>query len=502
MAEIKTTSCRSCGCITDYYTTNCYKRYESKEGPRGPPKTRNPIKLAFGSSSGIPGTCFIHNDKLYTMGIFAYGYNISDPNITPTVLSAFNPPESWVKVIASRTNVMALGSNGNVYVMGENDVGQLGNGSVSGTEQKYMTAVKINDLEILENIVDISGPLSGVSLGSATLSAISKNGEVYVWGNGINGCLGDGTTPASIVFASKVVYFDGTSDKFAVSMSMGPIGDESHFAVVTKTGTAVTWGAQNEGCLGNLVDSTTPVASPFAVPNPPETFKLPYVSGNNIRFLMSDGTTMAAGANLVGEIGNGNQVQNNIFEFGIISGTADVLENIIKLEMVGDETFTVALDTSSRLWYCGSNTRGQAGDGTVVNVETGFEQISHSKPIINFWTFGSEIESAFVLFQDSTNAIYGAGSNASGQLAAGSPSSSHLTFIKSLIDPRIRIIDLHVYGRENQSIDNNTTGCAILSLEDGSAIGIGAPTSGQTGVWSSLVDISIVEYPRSVFGFL
>jgi len=496
--KTKDERCRRCKCICNYYNVNCYRTYKCDQGPPGPPGGDVPIVLPSNRFSTGKGTCFIYEDKLYIVGQSNTIYGTStDNNLTATVLNVVDPPSKWVKVLTLHTSIMALGSNGRVYMSGVNTNGELGNGT-TGSPQYYMTPVR-NDSDSGEliGICDIAAPSDS---GESTLMAVHSSGLLYVWGLGTNGCLGNGTTPAAITLPTLVTYFNIQTNELAVkSVTIGNAGDNCHFAAITHGNTAVTWGDQSDGCLGNLIALSTPVPAPFAVFPELNCFKSAHISGNNIRFLLFDGTTMAAGANLVGELGNGNQTQNNVFEFSVESGSDVLIQNLTKVEMVGDTTYTVALDKSGKLWFCGTNSRGQAGSGATTDIINGFLEITHDQEICNFWVYGFNATTSFILFQDSTGKVYGSGSNLLGQLAIGNVTAEILTFTETLIDPRIAISSMQLYGTTNGT--ENNCGCAMISLEDGSAVGIGDPVAGQLGVWTDFSQIDIQPSPRSVIGF-
>lgn len=68
---------------------------------------------------------------------------------------------------------------------------------------------------------------------------VDKEGNVYVWGNGTTGELGNGN------FTSKLLPSKTSVDK-VVKVSMG-VG---HVGVLTMEGNIVTWGQNNVGQLG------------------------------------------------------------------------------------------------------------------------------------------------------------------------------------------------------------------------------------------------------------
>ena len=81
--------------------------------------------------------------------------------------------------------MIAIDNEGKVYTWGSNSCGQLGN----GTNESSNEPICINDIpgNALngKNIVEIQG--------NSTMIAIDNEGKVYTWGNNEYGQLGDGT---------------------------------------------------------------------------------------------------------------------------------------------------------------------------------------------------------------------------------------------------------------------------------------------------------------------
>ncbi|MFI6294720.1 RCC1 domain-containing protein [Nonomuraea sp. NPDC050790] len=135
---------------------------------------------------------------------------------------------------------MALRSDGTVWTWGNNEKGQLGD----GTTVNRLTPVRVNGLN---GVVRIAAGLSH-SL------ALRDDGSVWTWGENQMGQLGDGTavnrsTPVRVSGLSGVTRIDGGG-----AMSMAARAD----------GTAWTWGYNFSGELGDgtTVNRSTPVQVP------------------------------------------------------------------------------------------------------------------------------------------------------------------------------------------------------------------------------------------------
>lgn len=112
---------------------------------------------------------------------------------------------------------------------------------IGNTEsQKYAKAVLSKaGGSYLTNIVDISG-------GAKNSIAIDKDGNVYTWGNGINGEMGDGT------FMSNTL-----PTKTAITKAVKAQIGVGHAGALTMSGNIETWGYNNVGQLGINSNLTT-----------------------------------------------------------------------------------------------------------------------------------------------------------------------------------------------------------------------------------------------------
>lgn len=123
----------------------------------------------------------------------------------------------------------AINDSGDLYMVGLNNAGQLGNNSTTNSE--YF--VKVSNL---------SHNVAAVSLGAIHSGALTTSGQVYMWGGNGGGQLGDGTysyrtTPYQISVGGQSV----------ISLSLG----KEWTAAVTSSGDLYVWG---ENWAGNLGD--------------------------------------------------------------------------------------------------------------------------------------------------------------------------------------------------------------------------------------------------------
>lgn len=146
----------------------------------------------------------------------------------------------------------AIGDNGRLFCWGQNQYGQLGQGSAEAA-----TGPK-----------EISAPAGGapwlrVSAGQAHTCAIDVWGQLFCWGENGAGQLGDGTTEARLApVMVQTPSVNGRHERF-VSVAAGI----SHTCATTTSNAVYCWGQGQRGQLGvTFSDDMQRSASPMLVP--------------------------------------------------------------------------------------------------------------------------------------------------------------------------------------------------------------------------------------------
>jgi alpha-tubulin suppressor-like RCC1 family protein len=136
---------------------------------------------------------------------------------------------------------MALSLSGQVYAWGNNNYGQIGDGTY-GTNRLSPVPV------------DVSGVLNGkrisaIGCGLYHATAVSSTGSVYTWGVNDQGQIGDG----SIIYRFSPVLVAGLlSGKIITNISCGGY----HNTALSSAGQAYTWGNNNYGQIGDGTSGT------------------------------------------------------------------------------------------------------------------------------------------------------------------------------------------------------------------------------------------------------
>ncbi|MBV1848993.1 RCC1 domain-containing protein [Catellatospora tritici] len=293
-----------------------------------------------------------HGDKATTAAHGAEGWGLSsdgqlgdgkvggEPVYTPTAVTAQVPDGVKAVSCGSRHGLWLL-SNGTVKSAGANESGQRGNGLTTN----YPLPGTVADL----------GQVTAIAAGGSHNLALLKDGTVRAWGQNDDGQLGDGT-------------FETRTEPVAVTGLTGVIAIAAggfHSLALLKDGTVRAWGANSEGQLGD--GTTTNRNVPVAVTGL-TGIRVKAIAAGSIHSVAvtSGGGVKTWGANNDGQLGNGTT------STGPTSTPVDVVDltgvRVKSVASSGD--FTLALLASGRVKGWGSNTNGELGDGTTISPRT------------------------------------------------------------------------------------------------------------------------------------
>jgi alpha-tubulin suppressor-like RCC1 family protein len=247
-----------------------------------------------------------------------------------------------ISVAAGQRHVVALASDGEVYIWGNNFYGMLG----------------INDPEtnLVKNTPVHVSTLSGITQiasGRYFSLALKNNGKVYGWGYNQTGELGQGAGNTSDKFAP--VELTVVSD--IVSISAG----RNFSMAVASDGKIYSCGQNNQGQLGRGTYSATATT---ANPTPALVIGLSginiiRVSGGEMHALAiaSNGDIYSWGINSNGQLGDGLTERKHT--------PAKILSLDSVLSISAGRVHSTAIKKDGTIWTWGKNDTGQLGSGVI-----------------------------------------------------------------------------------------------------------------------------------------
>jgi alpha-tubulin suppressor-like RCC1 family protein len=298
-----------------------------------------------------------------------------------------------VALVAGGNHTCTLTAQGGVKCWGENDIGQLGDGTITdrytpmdvsgltsgiaslstGNEHtcalttqggvkcwgwNYFGQLGNGVLHYSITPVEVSGLTSGVvslkaggayNSGSDYTCALIAQGGVKCWGYNANGQLGDGTT----INRHMPVDVSGLTSG-ATALTTG--GD--HTCALTAQGGVKCWGWNNDGQLGD--GTTTHRYTPVDVSGLSSGATAIAAGGDHTCALTTQGGVKCWGDNRFGQLGDGttNDSDTAVDVSSLMSGVA-------ALAAGGDHSCALTTQGGVKCW--GWNNDGQLGDGTTTD---------------------------------------------------------------------------------------------------------------------------------------
>ncbi len=282
--------------------------------------------------------------------VFAWGQNdkgqLGNGTTTQSARPIQVPGLTGVKAIATgQYHTLALKKDGTVVAWGDNTYGQVGTGALSSKPQTSPTKVQGLPGKVIAIAAGQNGDYS---------MALLQDRTVWTWGRNEYGDLGNGTAQAS----AKPVQVKGltTVTKIAASGGCG-------FGV-TADGRVWAWGDNKLGQLGDNAQSDHSLV-PVQVKGL-RGIKLITAGGGFGLVEKTDGTLWTWGSNRVGELGNGQAAGgNSLVPVQVIAATATAAKVAgTKIGPFSTTTFLlILLAATTAVVVLGSLLRGRARRG-------------------------------------------------------------------------------------------------------------------------------------------
>lgn len=216
--------------------------------------------------------------------------------------------------------------------------------------------------------------VAAVLMGSAD-AAVVPPGPVVSWGFNINGQLGDGTlierhAPVTVCAVGQTAPCPGQ----LTNVVQVAAGDDDISAALLADGTVATWGNNARGALGDgtFTSRLAPVKVCAVGQTAPCSAALSGVVSiaagrTHMLALLTDGTVVAWGHNLQGQLGDGTPDDQPVpVKVCAVGQTAPCTAFLTGVTMVvGGNNHSVALLSDGSVVTFGDNQFGQLGDGTL-----------------------------------------------------------------------------------------------------------------------------------------
>lgn len=299
------------------------------------------VSDAVGIGGGYLHTVFLKpNGTLVAAGLNSRGQvgngTTTSPIVSPVpVLSLTNV----IQASGGGAHSSALLADGTVWNWGNNEFGQIGNGTTTTSGCLCIaTATQVSITDVIQ-----------IEAGYNHTLALKSDGTVWAWGLNDNGQLGDNSPtnrPSPVQVGASVPGFSNI-----IAVSAGDL----HSIALKADGTVWVWGDNSSAQIGN--GSTGPdQLNP--VQNTTLTNVVQVTAGayHNLA-LLKDGTVRVWGNNLEGEVGNGVTGATQPLPLQTLG-----IANVVEIEATGYTNYVRLQDGSVRAW--GYNFYGSVGNGS------------------------------------------------------------------------------------------------------------------------------------------
>ena len=290
--------------------------------------------------------------------------------------------------------------NGNLYMWGLNQQGQLGNGDLTMDDSTV-------PIKIMDNV-------KSVSVGYDHSAAITEDGSLYMWGDNDYGQLGNGTTENSYV---PIKIMDNVK-----AVSLNKHGYTS--AAITEDGSLYMWGVNLFGQLGNGEDGSGMKNGGFVYDQYTKKSSVPIKIMDNVKSvslgyshsaaITEDGSLYMWGDNCNGELGNGESgyYENNYSKLSNVP--IKIMDNVKSVSLGYYHSGAITEDGSLYMW--GTNSYGKLG-----NSKIGYQSTVPIKIMDNVKSISLGYCHSGAITEDGS--LYMWGYNNSGQLGNGDSAS-------------------------------------------------------------------------------
>jgi len=329
-----------------------------------------------------------------------------------TITGDFDIPHTPTDIvqISAGSHSLALTRDNQIFAWGNNFNGRLGD----GTLVHRSTPVS----------VDMTGVLAGKNISRVFAAntyslALSAEGRVYGWGDGENEQLGNSTNTLNNPFPVAVDTTGALAGKTITQISAG----FSQVLALSSDGGLYAWGGifspSTPGSLGDGTWSSSNIPVAVDMSGVLSNRTITQISAGAWHSLALDdqGNVFAWGGNSLGQLGNGTNIDSNIpiaIDLSNVLASGETITSI-----AASRTASFALSNRGNLYAWGDNSSGQLGNVTNTDsnlpISAGNLGALTNRTIVQIFIGSSD----YVIAQDYEGNFYTWGNGAFGQLGNG-----------------------------------------------------------------------------------
>lgn len=293
-------------------------------------------------------------------GVWCWGHNEKGELGDDTTVNSSSTPvqtmglSAVTHIDAGNKQTCARKSDGTVWCWGENNHGQLGDGTK--TVSRVPVQVKgVGGIGVLTDISDI-----GIGF-SFSCGIVDSDRSLVCWGQNEKGQLGRGTTSAEELEPLQV---SGLTDVVDIGAC------HKHTCVAKSDGSAWCWGENNHGQLGN--DAIVDQLLPERVQGVGGVGFLADVVGIGCGetyscAIKSDGSVWCWGQDDRGQLGDGTPVSDSLYPVQVVDGAGPVNSVTAPIKSFGGGEHICVGKTDNTGFCWGDNGWGQLGDDSEID---------------------------------------------------------------------------------------------------------------------------------------
>ncbi len=296
--------------------------------------------------------------------IYSWGDNTKGQLGTGDYTSRNTPGYVWLGILpffgvksvaATGEFSLALKREGTVWGWGDNFRGQLGDGTTTGSTSPVQSWN--GQLE----------GVSALDAGGNHAVALLSDGTVRTWGDNQYGQLGDGTVTNSTTAPKQLKYTGNLSMLVPQRQVVAVAAGYNHSLALLSDGSVRAWGNNSSGQLGDNTLTNRSSAIQVETGRGYLSGVRAIAAGSNHSLaLLNDGTVWAWGYNISGQLGDGSTTSRFLpVQVKYAGALGTPLTGVVAIAASVNNSMALLSDGTVRTW--GQNNDGQLGDNTYID---------------------------------------------------------------------------------------------------------------------------------------